>query len=234
MDTSFLTNEAFLNFIAYLLFGSGGIATLYRFVKNYFEDKRDKRKRDGMLYYIDEYADLQGLMQSIREDFNFSHAFLFKAHDHGKRPSLENPFYMSFINGAGPRAQFLPEGAMKIAAFKEEQTTGADVSCIDVIATNRKRINEININKIEDDSALANYFKSHKIGKVFCYYIATVNSTLYFAVVADENNINPSKTDLDNLKCRLDFIKKLFNFKFRGKDDETDDGEEMESMGRRK
>ena len=208
-----------LNTIIYALVSSGALSTLIHQICKLFvlrkdrkEKERLKYKKRGVIGGIFDFKDINIQLQDLRDNDGCSHSFIFFAHDHGNAPALDNPFYISYIYGAGPQKSNLPENAIRVKEIREQPIQPGDIGVLcDLFNSRGKEPLLIDIEQLKH-SFVADYFSSHNIKNVITHYIDIVDNGIYFIVIAREEPF--TEKDLSRFsakinKIRNDFLEKI-------------------------
>lgn len=220
MDLSFLGEMNLLNTLLYALVSSGALSTLihqvWRLIGLRKEKKEKERKeiiRKGYVGGMFDFKDINIQLQNLREEEGCSHSFIFYAHDHGHEPSVDNPFFISYIYGAGPSKKSLPANAMLVKDIKEQPVQPGDVDVLLELFNSRGREPLLIELKNIKNSFIADYFTSHNVKNVITHYIDIVDNGIYFIVVAREtpftNKDLPKFSQKINI-IRNDFLDKIY------------------------
>lgn len=206
MDLSFLQDTSTLNLIIYLLLGSGGISGAIHYTIKTLMQRKERKEKRKTLHGVLKIKEINVELQKLRDEYGCSHAFIFTAHDHGKYPSVDNPFYISYTFGAGPQQKNLPNGAIRVREFNEMRTHPGDIdSLIKIIDNKNKNPIIVDVENLQD-SVIGDYFKSHGVKNVITHYVDILEKSVYFIVVArvdkpfDESDVSKLNFWIENVR----------------------------------
>lgn len=209
MDMSFLQDTPAINLLIWCVFGTGGIFSLIKYLierRDFTNKKKVAKKQLDAMGHV-------GKAVSEFRDHGFSHAIVFKGHNHGGLPQVGREYFISVIQASVPcLANYKRKGAYSCFDIQEFSVALDDIEIlksiveeIEVFVSFEDRDESKRINELK--SVLYSYFNSHGLKNAYFKFLGFSENDILFLALAKSDEETTAK-DISEVEFSIKKLKK--------------------------